>query len=93
MDAVDRETFEVDLEDNLASLLEGLKSGRYRAPPVRRVHIEKDGGTSTRPIGIPTLADKVLQRAVVMALEAGVRAGLSELLVRLPARTLSPWCA
>ena len=69
VDAVDRKTFEANLEDNLSSLLEGLKSGRYRAPPVRRVHIEKDGGKATRPIGIPTLGDKVLQRAVVMALE------------------------
>ena len=69
VDRVDRKAFEADLDENLASLLEGLKSGRYRAPPVRRVHIEKDGGKATRPIGIPTLGDKVLQRAVVMALE------------------------
>ena len=69
VDRVDREAFEANLDENLASLLEGLKSGRYRAPPVRRVHIEKDGGKATRPIGIPTLGDKVLQRAVVMALE------------------------
>ena len=69
VDAVDRKAFEEQLDDNLAGLLEGLKSGRYRAPPVRRVHIDKDGGKATRPIGIPTLGDKVLQRAVVMALE------------------------
>ena len=69
VDAVDRKAFEEHLDDKLAGLLEGLKSGRYRAPPVRRVHIDKDGGKATRPIGIPTLGDKVLQRAVVMALE------------------------
>ena len=69
VDAVGRKAFEESLDDNLTGLLGGLKSGLYRAPPVRRVHIEKDGGTSTRPIGIPTLGDKVLQRAVVMALE------------------------
>jgi len=69
VDAVDRKTFEANLDDNLASLLAGLQSCRYRAPPVRRVYIEKDGGKSTRPIGIPTLGDKVLQRAVVMGLE------------------------
>jgi RNA-directed DNA polymerase len=59
-----------NLEGNLAVLLEGFKSGRYRAPPVRRVHIPKGDGTKTRPIGIPTFEDKVLQRAVAMVLEA-----------------------
>jgi retron-type reverse transcriptase len=58
------------LRDNLQSLLERAKSGTYRAPPVRRVHIPKGQGPETRPIGIPTFEDKVLQRAVAMVLEA-----------------------
>jgi group II intron reverse transcriptase/maturase len=59
-----------NLEANLQSLLDRAKSGTYRAPPVRRVYIPKGGSTTeTRPIGIPTLEDKVLQRAVVMLLE------------------------
>ena len=59
-----------NLEANLQSLLDRAKSGSYRATPVRRVHIPKAGSTTeTRPIGIPTLEDKVLQRAVVMLLE------------------------
>jgi group II intron reverse transcriptase/maturase len=62
--------YERDLEGNLQRLLDRAKSGTYRAPPVRRVHIPKAGSTAeTRPIGIPTLEDKVLQRAVVMLLE------------------------
>lgn len=63
--------YEKDLERNLRSLLDRAKSGTYRAPPVRRVHIPKgSGSTETRPIGIPTFEDKVLQRAVVLILEA-----------------------
>jgi group II intron reverse transcriptase/maturase len=70
---VDRQTAEeyaMNLEDNLRALLDRAKSGRYRAPPVRRVHIAKGSGAETRPIGIPTFEDKVLQRAVAMVLEA-----------------------
>lgn len=61
--------YEADLEGNLARLLERAKSGTYYAPPVKRVHIPKGDGKQTRPIGIPTFEDKVLQRAVVMVLE------------------------
>ena len=56
------------LEDNLRLLLDRAKSGTYHAPPVRRVHIPKGDG-QTRPIGIPTFEDKVLQRAVALVLE------------------------
>jgi RNA-directed DNA polymerase len=59
----------LDLLTNLDALLDRAKSGTYRAPPVRRVRIPKGTGTETRPLGIPTLEDKILQRAVVLALE------------------------
>lgn len=62
--------YAADLEGNLRSLLDRAKSGCYQAPPVRRVHIPKGTGSETRPIGIPTFEDKVLQRAVAMVLES-----------------------
>jgi group II intron reverse transcriptase/maturase len=69
VDGQTADDYGLTLLDNLESLLDRAKSGAYRAPPVRRVHIPKGTGGDTRPIGIPTLEDKVLQRAVVLALE------------------------
>jgi group II intron reverse transcriptase/maturase len=69
VDGRSAKTYARRLESSLQGLLERAKSGTYRAPPVRRVHIPKGDGRRTRPIGIPTFEDKVLQRAVAMALE------------------------
>ncbi|MEZ4253583.1 MAG: group II intron reverse transcriptase/maturase [Polyangiales bacterium] len=69
VDGQTAEDYAQDLEGNLANLLDRFRSGAYRAPAVRRVHIAKGDGR-TRPIGIPTFEDKVLQRAVAMVLEA-----------------------
>jgi RNA-directed DNA polymerase len=68
VDGQTAEQYAANLDANLESLLTRVKTASYRAPPVRRVHIPKDGGT--RPIGIPTFEDKVLQRAYAMVLEA-----------------------
>jgi RNA-directed DNA polymerase len=70
VDGQTAEQYAQGLEEKLRSLLERAKSGTYVAPPVRRVHIPKGtGGTETRPIGVPSFEDKVLQRAVQMVLE------------------------
>lgn len=70
VDGQTKEEYQRELGANLRSLLERAKSGRYFAPPVKRAHIPKDPSKKeTRPIGIPTFEDKVLQRAGHMALE------------------------
>ena len=70
VDGTTAEQYAEHLSENLRSLLDRFKSGLYRAPPVKRVYIPKGSGPQTRPIGIPTFEDKVLQRAVAMLLEA-----------------------
>ena len=69
VDGKTMEEYGKELESNLQELIGRAKSGRYHAPPVRRVHIPKGDGKETRPIGIPTCEDKVLQRAITMLLE------------------------
>jgi RNA-directed DNA polymerase len=67
---VDGETWQSygeHLEQNLVELSERLRRGAYRAKPVRRVLIPKTDGRQ-RPIGVTTLEDKVVQRALVMVL-------------------------
>lgn len=56
------------LSENLRDLLARAKSGRYQAPPVKRAYVPKNE-KEDRPIGLPTVEDKVLQRAVAMILE------------------------
>jgi group II intron reverse transcriptase/maturase len=60
--------YEKNLGKNLECLLGRIKSGSYKAPPVRRAYIPKVDG-SQRPLGIPTFEDKVAQRAIVLLLE------------------------
>jgi len=57
------------LEANLQDLADRLKRGAYRAKPVRRAYIPKADGRQ-RPLGVPTLEDKIVQRAVVAVLNA-----------------------
>jgi len=69
VDGITAQTYEQDLEENLRELHRRLREGRYRAQPVRRVYIEKGDGT-WRPLGVPTLEDKIVQKATVIILEA-----------------------
>jgi RNA-directed DNA polymerase len=61
--------FEADLENNLYKLWNRLSSGSYFPPPVRRVDIPKRDGGGVRPLGIPTVADRVAQEVARRYLE------------------------
>jgi RNA-directed DNA polymerase len=69
VDGVTKEQYGERLEDNLRALRTRMKEGRYRHQPIRRVYIPKAPG-KTRPIGISTVEDKVVQNALTMVLGA-----------------------
>lgn len=69
IDGVTWRVYKLNLSINLEGLHRRLREGRYKAPPVRRAWIEKEDGRR-RPLGIPSLEDKIVQRAVAMLLEA-----------------------
>jgi RNA-directed DNA polymerase len=69
VDGVTWREYEQDLAGNLRDLHERVQSGRYRASPSRRAYIPKADGRQ-RPLGIATLEDKILQRAVTGVLNA-----------------------
>src|ERR1700720_985560 len=71
IDGESTEQFESELKQRVEEICAQLRAGAYRAPPVRRVEIPKGPGkTGTRPLGIPTVADRLLQRAVARIIEA-----------------------
>ncbi len=69
VDRVTIEMFENQLDENLERLSEGLRKGTYRPQSIMRVEIPKPGSTETRPLGIPTVRDRVVQTALRNVLE------------------------
>lgn len=61
--------FEKTAEDRLLALKERLRSARHQPKPVKRVRIPKPGSKETRPLGIPTVEDRVVQQALRMVVE------------------------
>ena len=68
VDGITIDRYEKDAEANVAYLSEQLKAGTYQPKPIRRTHIPKPDGTM-RPLGIPTVADRIVQGAVRHAIE------------------------
>lgn len=78
---VDGETvraFERRLAEMIRRLSEALKAGTFSPQAIRRVHIPKPGTTETRPLGIPTVRDRVVQAAVVNVIEPIFERGFAE---------------
>lgn len=69
VDKITAEEYAKELESNLGEAVEQLKSKQYRAKLVRRVYIDKGKGKK-RPLGIPAVSDKIIQRAAAKILEA-----------------------
>ena len=69
IDGVTMSNFNGDLEGNLKSLREALKAKTFEPLPVRRVYIPKPNSEKKRPLGIPTLTDRIVQEALRMILE------------------------
>ena len=69
VDHVTTEEFMRQIPENLWQLSDSLKDGTYRPQTIRRVHIPKPGSTETRPLGIPTVRDRIVQAAIVNVIE------------------------
>src|SRR6201981_1196670 len=69
IDGVTYEQYETNIEEKIQQLHQRLKEGKYQAQPLRRVYIPKENGKQ-RPISIPALEDKIVQKGMVEILHA-----------------------
>jgi group II intron reverse transcriptase/maturase len=68
IDGIDKQRLQGNLDEHLDQLQADLLQGKYRPKPVKRIYIPKANGKQ-RPLGIPTLTDRIVQRAMLMAME------------------------
>jgi RNA-directed DNA polymerase len=69
VDCITVRHFSKDSQNRLLAVKEQLREGRYQPKPIRRVHIAKPGSSEKRPLGIPTVTDRVVQSAVKLVIE------------------------
>jgi len=68
IDGIDKRKLKGDLDNRMIQLQQDLLQGTYCPQPVKRVYIQKANG-KLRPLGIPTLTDRIIQRAMLMVME------------------------
>ena len=85
VDGVTYEEYERDVARNIQTLHERLKNGKYQAQPLRGVYIPKENGKQ-RPISIPALEDKIVQKATVEILNAIYEQDFLDCSYRVPTR-------
>jgi retron-type reverse transcriptase len=76
-DGINMSDFDGDMEDNLRRIHDALKLGNFNVQPVRRVNIPKSNG-KLRPLGIPTIQDRIVQESLRMVLEPIFEADFSQ---------------
>ena len=69
VDNITVDFFDKDSQSRLLAVNEHLKEETYRTQAIRRVYIDKDGSREKRPLGIPTVRDRIVQTAVKMVVE------------------------
>jgi RNA-directed DNA polymerase len=77
VDHVSVQQFERELPEAIREISDRLRQGAYQPQPIRRVHIPKPGTNETRPLGIPTVRDRVVQAAVVNVIEPIFESGFA----------------
>ena len=92
---VDGQTVEAakkSFDEWIEPMLQSIHRQGYRAPDIRRVYIPKPGKTEKRPLGVPTVADRALQRSTAEVLSAIYEQDFLALLIRRQAKAQRPSC-